>query len=101
MRDTIFKLTRVRFTWDPNKAESNARKHGVTFEEAVTVFDDPFARYRAQRHGEEPRFVVVGYSAANRCLFVVSVEFGNNARIVTARKATRHEEKLYEEDRYR
>jgi uncharacterized DUF497 family protein len=37
----------ARFTWDPQKAESNARKHGVTFEEAVTVFDDPYARYRA------------------------------------------------------
>ena len=91
----------MRFAWDSAKAASNLRKHGVSFEEAVTVFDDPHARYRAQRHAEEPRFSVIGYSAAHRCLFVVSVEWDGGARIISAREATRHEKKLYEEDVYR
>ena len=91
----------MRFTWDPVKAQHNARKHRVTFEEAVTVFEDPYARYRAQNHADEARFSVIGYSATSRCLFVVSVELENKARIVSAREATRYEKKLYQEDAYR
>lgn len=91
-----------RFTWDPKKAASNAANHGVSFEEAVTVFDDPNARYRGQNHSYERRFAVIGYSSVSRCLFVVAVEFDEDgARIISAREATRHEKKLYQEDVYR
>lgn len=92
----------MQFTWDAKKAETNARKHGVTFEEASTVFDDDHARYRAQGHAHEGRIAVIGYSAESRCLFVVVVEVEDDAvRIISAREATRHEKKLYQEDAYR
>jgi uncharacterized DUF497 family protein len=50
----------VNFTWDPAKATSNKRKHGVTFEEARTVFDDPHVMVEGQGHASEPRLVALG-----------------------------------------
>jgi uncharacterized DUF497 family protein len=88
----------VRFSWDPAKAASNVAKHGVTFEEARTVFDDPGIRLQLQTHSDEPRLAAIGYSSANRILFVVVIEVSHEetVRIISARKATRSERKDYE-----
>jgi uncharacterized DUF497 family protein len=87
----------MQFTWDASKAETNARKHGVTFEEASTVFEDDRALYIGQDHTGERRLVVIGFSAEGRVLFVVSAELeGEVLRIISARKAERHERKAYE-----
>lgn len=90
----------VHCTWDPAKARSNATKHGVTFEEARSVFDDPHIRIEVQRHVDEVRMAATGYSSLTRVLFVVFVEVSyetEEIRIVSARKATRAERKAYEE----
>jgi uncharacterized DUF497 family protein len=88
----------VRCAWDRHKAESNASKHGVTFEEAATVLDDDSAVYGVQTHEGEQRLTVIGYSKQTRVLFVVCVERSRDVmRIVSARKATRYEKRKYEE----
>jgi uncharacterized DUF497 family protein len=85
------------FEWDPRKAETNARKHGVTFEEAVTVFADPLAvAYQDETRGE--RTLLLGLSARLRVIMVVHVEVEDEViRLVSARRATRHERRRYEE----
>ena len=88
---------RGRFTWDPKKAAANERDHGVTFDEARTVFSDPLAEYRADWEHAEARLIALGMSASERVLYVVHVELvGDTTRIISARKATRHERKRYE-----
>ncbi|MBM4246426.1 MAG: BrnT family toxin [Deltaproteobacteria bacterium] len=88
----------MRFVWDPRKAASNLRKHGVAFEEAATAFDDPLGAYYPDRLHEE-RFVLIGFSRRQRLLYVVHAEVGAEAiRIISARKATRHEKARYEND---
>ncbi len=87
------------FTWDPRKAEANLGKHGVSFEEASTVFGDPLSlTIPDPDHSEaEARFVVLGYSFRRNLLVVVHSEIGDNIRIISARRATRHEREDYEE----
>jgi uncharacterized DUF497 family protein len=87
------------FSWDPRKAASNERKHGVSFEEAVTVFGDPLSlTVPDPEHSEtEDRFVVLGLSATSRPLVVAHVERGDDIRIISARLATRRERIEYEE----
>lgn len=87
----------MRFTWDPRKATLNVRKHGVTFEEACTVFADPLALVVEDAvHGE--RELIIGESALQRVLVTVFVECGaEEMRIVSARRATAHERRRYEE----
>jgi hypothetical protein len=88
----------VRFEWDPRKAASNLKKHGVSFHEAETAFDDEFGAYYADslHHG---RFILVGYSERQRLLYVVHAEVRTECiRIISARKATRHEKAHYEND---
>jgi uncharacterized DUF497 family protein len=87
----------VRFAWDGRKAELNAREHGVTFEEAATVFSDPLALIIEDRsHPENAR--IIGESLAARTLLVVFVELDRDlARPMSARRATRHERRRYEE----
>ena len=88
----------LTFEWDPQKAESNIEKHGVSFEEASTVFrdtlsltiDDPLHSI------DEDRVVLIGMSNKNRLLVVVHTERGDNIRIISARKATKEERKNYE-----
>jgi uncharacterized DUF497 family protein len=88
-----------RFDWDPAKAASNRRKHGVSFEEASQVFDDPLVLLLADLEHSEPRIVAIGASAVGRTLFVVSVEIGEDVlRIVSARRASKTERRSYEED---
>ena len=83
------------FEWDPEKAESNLKKHGVSFEEAKSVFYDDFAIqfYDEAPGGDEERFILLGMSSLLRILTVVHCERGNDniLRIISARKATKTE----------
>ena len=89
----------VRFEWDEDKANANRRKHGVSFEEGRTVFDDPLAAiFDDERHSvEEQREIIIGHSEQNRLLLVFFTERPPAVRIFSARPATRQEQKDYEE----
>ena len=91
------------FEWDAAKAVLNRRKHGVSFEEAATVFADPFAiRIFDSKHSHdaEQRWILVGFSNRSRVLFVVFVEIYRQViRIISARLATTAERLDYEESR--
>ena len=89
----------LTFEWDETKAQANLVNHGVTFEEAVTVFLEPFSLTIPDTvHSDaEERFVEIGLSATNRILVVAHTERGSNIRIISARKATRAERAVYEE----
>lgn len=87
------------FTWNDRKAADNERKHGGTFEEAVTVFADTLAGTipdPVHSVGED-REIIIGLSHRNHILVVVFTERGHNIRIISARRATRRERKTYEE----
>ena len=88
----------MRFDWNAAKAASNLRKHGVRFEEAATVFNDPLAqRYYDERHSdEEHREFVIGESEKRRLLIVFFVD-RDVMWIISARKPTAAEMRLYEE----
>lgn len=88
----------LTFEWDKDKARRNRSKHRVSFEEASTVFSDPFSRTIADPlHSEhEDRSVILGESH-RRLLVVVFTERGENIRIISARTASRRERKDYEE----
>ena len=88
-----------QFEWDARKATSNLRKHGISFDEAVSVFGDALAvTYADTDHFEsEHRSRTYGLSARGRLLVVVHTERQGNIRIISARKATRHEETIYEQ----
>jgi uncharacterized DUF497 family protein len=86
----------VRFAWDPRKAATNLRKHGVSFEEASTAFHDKLGAYYPDTLHEN-RFILIGYSRRQRLLYVVHAEVRRDAiRIISARKATKHEKAHYE-----
>jgi hypothetical protein len=87
------------FEWDPAKAADNLKKHGVSFEEAVTVFGDPLSLNMPDplHSAEEERYLVLGMSAARRLLVVAYAERGQRTRIISARKAARRERHDYEE----
>lgn len=89
----------MQFEWDPLKDSANARKHGVSFAEASTVFFDDFSLTGADpdHSWEEDRFVVFGLSSIGQLLVVAYTERGERIRIISARPATRTERKLYEE----
>lgn len=87
----------MRVTWDVEKADSNTRKHGVSFEEAATVFADPLALI-AEDPGSPDNARIIGVSARSRLLLVVYVERGESVlRLISARRATAHERRRYEE----
>jgi len=88
-----------RFEWDYRKAESNVQKHGVSFEEAVSVFADAMAlTFSDSDHSEtEDRSRTYGMSNKGRLLVVVHTERRNNVRIISARKATRYEKTIYKQ----
>ncbi len=91
----------MRFEWNPTKAENNIRKHGVSFDEAVTVFKDPLALiFDDTAHSEqEHREIIIGMSTLRRMLLVCFVErVEDTVRIINARPATRQETKDYEEN---
>jgi uncharacterized DUF497 family protein len=90
----------MRFEWDPAKAATNATKHGVTFEEAATVFGDPNARVIGDpdHSVDEERFVILGMSTRARELVVSHCLRGGRGeviRIISARRATRRESAQY------
>ncbi len=87
----------LRFEWDSAKAASNLQKHGVSFDEAVSVFGDSFALTFADTdHFEsEDRSRTYGISNKGRLLVVVHTERRSNVRIISARKATRYEKSIY------
>ncbi len=87
------------FEWDDRKAAANLRKHGVSFEEASTIFADPCYIIRPDEvHWD--RFFAVGISGLARVLTVVNVERGPRARLISARKATTFETQTYERRRF-
>ena len=88
----------LTFEWDDKKAYQNIKKHGISFEEATTVFGDPFSItiYDPLHSKEEDRFVILGMSNKNRILVVVHTERNDRIRIISARKATKKERKQYE-----
>ncbi|MGE3757843.1 MAG: BrnT family toxin [Pseudobdellovibrionaceae bacterium] len=88
----------MRFLWDPIKAKTNIKKHGVSFEEAVSVFLDPEALriYDEQHSVEEVRWILLGLSNSLRLLVVVHAEKDDEAiRIISARKADKKETQTY------
>ena len=94
----------LRFEWDPAKADSNLRKHGLAFDEAATVFADPLAViFDDDAHSStETREIIIRHSVLGR-LVVASFVQGSRSgvRIISARTATRTERREYEEDRNR
>jgi len=92
----------IEFEWDHAKAESNLKKHGVSFEEARSVFyDDLAVQFFDESLGEETRFILLGRSNLSRVLVVVHCERGENdeiLRIISARKATKTERNFYRGD---
>ena len=90
----------IEFEWDDNKALKNLEKHGVSFEEASSVFYDEFAvQFYDSEHSEleEDRFLILGVSNESRILMICHCErqSGNTLRIISARKATTNERKFY------
>ena len=86
------------YEWDNVKAKLNLAKHGVSFEEALSVFNDEFALliYDEEHSGDEERFLLLGKSLANNLLLVVHVYKEKHViRIISARKATKNESKEY------
>ncbi|MBI2755373.1 MAG: BrnT family toxin [Chloroflexi bacterium] len=85
--------------WDAGKARRNARKHGITFEEATTVFLDPFELtvFDPDHSSQEDRYLSVGVSSPGRLLVVGYTERGGKIRIIFARRATMREQMDYEE----
>jgi uncharacterized DUF497 family protein len=89
----------VNFEWDANKAKSYLGKHGISFEEAATVFGDPSSLTIPDPvHSElEDRFITLGSSHRGKLLVVVHTERRDNIRIISARVASRRERRNYEE----
>jgi uncharacterized DUF497 family protein len=87
----------VEFEWDDRKAETNRRKHGVTFREAATVLEDPrkLVKLDEEHSDAEDRWHVLGFSSRDRLLLVVTVDRTNRVRIISARKATPKETQSY------
>ena len=89
----------LTFAWDPDKAERNEQKHGVSFSEAGTVFGDPLSItvYDPDHSEGEDRYIIVGTSNRDRLLMVAYTERGTSTRIISARPLTRAERKAYGE----
>ena len=89
----------LQFEWDDLKARKNLAKHGVSFEEASTVFGDPLSLTipDPDHSRAENRFVILGSSHLGLLLVVIHTERGDNIRIISARRATLRERRSYEE----
>ena len=88
----------MSFEWDEEKAKSNIDKHGVSFDEATSVFDDPlFLTFADPSHSiQEQRFVIMGESARERLLVVSYTDRASTTRLISARPVTKKERKAYE-----
>ena len=89
----------MKFEWDQNKAASNLSNHGISFDEAKTVFNDPlYVDFFDPDHSyKEHRYIIIGQSTDNRLLLVAYTEREDTIRLISAREATRKERKDYEE----
>jgi uncharacterized protein len=89
----------MRFEWDEKKASQNFLKHNISFEEAVTVFDDPLSdTFRDPDHShDEERFIIIGASESGKILVIAHTDDEKTVRIISAREATYGERKSYEE----
>ena len=89
----------MEFEWNPDKAAQNIEKHGVSFQEAATVFNDTLSMtFPDPDHSlGESRYVIIGLSRFGQLLVVAHTDRGEKVRIISARKATRQERKFYEE----
>lgn len=87
----------MNYEWDPNKARSNYKKHGVRFADAVGVFEDENAITIHDEHGSEDRSITIGRDFLSRILVVVYTFRDIVIRIISARKATARERRMYEE----
>ena len=96
--DIHFEKNGVSFVWNAHKAKLNTNKHdGITFEQASSVFFDPFFTLTDAGHPNEVRDAVIGYDESGRLLFVVHIEFESDCiRIISARKATVTEREYYD-----
>jgi uncharacterized DUF497 family protein len=93
----------MNFEWDDEKAAINKPKHGVSFEEAKTVFHDPFFVdfYDPDHSDDEHRYILFGESQTGRLLAVSYTERADKIRLISAREATKAERQTYEQGRYR
>jgi len=89
----------VEFQWDPRKAETSRRRHGIEFLDAVMVFDDNLGITLLDEHPTEERFVTFGMDARGRMLAVSYSVRGDTVRIISARTATSRERAQYEDKR--
>lgn len=94
-------MTTPTFEWDTVKAAANVTAHGVEFEEAVTVFQDPLAKIHddPDHSLDEKREILIGHSREGRLLLVSFADRRSRIRIISARTATRRERRDYEEAR--
>ena len=98
MADRVFIYRGTTFRWDEFKAQQNLQKHGIAFEEAVTVFDDPLLVLEEATCNDEQRDAVIGFSFSGRLLTVVHIEVAYEyIRIISARRASSAEEAIYVE----
>ena len=88
------------FAWDSTKAKKNIKIHGVSFDEASTAFKDTLSLtiYDPLHSDDEHRQILIGSSYQNRVLVIVHTQKGDKIRIISARKATKHERSQYEEN---
>ena len=90
----------LSFEWDKNKAKKNLTLHEVSFDEASTAFEDILSLtiYDPLHSEDEDLFILIGNSHTNRLLVVVHTERQGKTRIISARRATKHERTIYEND---
>lgn len=95
----MIRVGTITFDWDEEKSAINKKKHGISFEEAITIFFSiPLLVFHDPDHStDEDRFIAFGFSAANRILAVVHCEneSGNLVRVISARRATKKEQKKF------
>jgi uncharacterized protein len=90
----------MKFEWDEQKNQRNQKKHGVAFEEAQEVFDDPFYVdfYDPEHSDDEHRYLIIGYSQQQRLL--IAAYTPDTIRLISARQATRKEKQVYDNTRF-
>lgn len=89
----------VEFEWDDQKALANVKKHKVTFAQAATIFGDPLSiTFHDPDHSdEEDRYITIGSTMNNVLMIVSHTDRGERIRIISARRATRRERRIYED----
>jgi uncharacterized protein len=94
----VYNCAQMQLEWDPSKARVNARKHGIEFSDAVAALEDELAlTMRDPISDEEERWVTLGLDGFARVLVVVYTLRGERVRLISARKASARERRLYED----